>query len=195
MEKKNNLIINIKDKKEDNNDLPGFDNDKINNENINTDLEESKICWNCCKSLNKCVYSIPHEYITGIFYTNGNFCSYNCGLRYIIDNYSGHELWTRVSLLHIYHKINTGEDIKLKPAPNRKLLKVFGGNMSYEEYHKYNNYTVDIFTPPILPINNVEYSHENKKNNKKKNNNYRLYRKTPIKSKNDIYNTMQLIVE
>ena len=37
--------------------------------------------------------------------------------------------------------------------------------------------------------------YENKKNNKKKNTEYRLYRKTPVKNKNSIYDTMQLIVE
>ena len=95
----------------------------------------------------------------------------------------------------MYYKMNTGNVNKVIPSPSKKLLKIFGGDMSYEEYHKNNNCSVDLFTPPILPINNVEYSHENKKNQKKKNNNYRLYRKTPIKSKNDIYNTMQLIIE
>ena len=182
-----NLIINIKEKKDTACDLPGFSIDE-NNSNLKVEhSNDSLICWNCCKCLDKCVYSVPHEYTSGIFYTNGNFCSYNCGLRYIIDSYSGEKLWSRVSLLHMYYKMNTGNVNKVIPSPSKKLLKIFGGDMSYEEYHKNNNCSVDLFTPPILPINNVEYSHENKKNQKKKNNNYRLYRKTPIKSKNDIY--------
>lgn len=187
-----NLIINIKDVKENLKDLPGF-------EKLDSVIEEDtecKICWNCCKCLKHNIISIPHDYINGIFYTNGNFCSYNCGLRYIMDNYSGNELWTRVSLLHIYYKFNTGESSKIKVPPNKKSLKIFGGVMSHEEYQKMdNNFSVDIFVPPILPINNMEYSHENKKLNKRKNSEYRLYRKTPVKNKNSIYNTMQLIVE
>ena len=104
-------------------------------------------------------------------------------------------MWTNVSLLHIYYRINTGDTNKIKIPPNKKSLKIFGGDLTYEEYHKLSSISVDTFTPPILPINNMEYSHENKKNNKKKNAEYRLYRKTPIKNKNNIYNTMQLIVE
>ena len=84
---------------------------------------------------------------------------------------------------------------EIKIPPNKKSLKIFGGDLTYEEYHKLSSISVDTFTPPILPINNMEYSHENKKNNKKKNAEYRLYRKNPIKNKNNIYNTMQLIVE
>lgn len=187
----NNLVINIKDKNEPLNDFPGYE--KNIGENINCN-EESLICWNCSKKLNNNTISIPHDYINGIFYTNGNFCTYNCGMRYIIDNYSGNELWTRVSLLNMYYTMNTNDNKKLKPSPNKKMLKVFGGNLSYEEYHK-NTCCIDVFISPILPINNIEYSHENKKNNKSKNNEYRLYRKTPIKNKNDIYDTMQLIVE
>ena len=192
MEKIDNLIINIKDIKEELKDLPGF-------EKIDSQVEEyteCKICWNCCKYLKHNIVSIPHDYINDIFYTNGNFCSYNCGLRYIVDNYSGNDLWTKVSFLHIYYKLNTGDDSKIKIPPNKKSLKIFGGDLSHDEYHNLgSNYSVDIFTPPILPINNMEYSHENKKNNKKKNTEYRLYRKTPVKNRNSIYDTMQLIVE
>ena len=192
MDKIDNLIINIKDVKEELKDLPGF-------EQIDYVVEEEtecKICWNCCRCLKNNIVSIPHDYINNIFYTNGNFCSYNCGLRYIMDNYSGNDLWTKVSLLHIYYKLNTGDDSKIKIPPNKKSLKIFGGDLSLEEYHNIgSNFSVDIFIPPILPINNMEYSHENKKNNKKKNTEYRLYRKTPVKNKNSIYDTMQLIVE
>ena len=192
MDKIDNLIINIKDVKEELKDLPGFEQiDYVVKEET-----ECKICWNCCKCLEHNIVSIPHDYINDIFYTNGNFCSYNCGLRYIIDNYSGNDLWTKVSLLHIYYKLNTGDDSKIKIPPNKKSLKIFGGDLSHKEYHNLgSNFSVDIFTPPILPINNMEYSHENKKNNKKKNTEYRLYRKTPVKNKNSIYDTMQLIVE
>ena len=191
MNKIENLIINIKDIKNDIKDIPGY-------EKVDTKIEavsDSLICWNCCKCLNNTIISIPHEYINNIFYINGNFCSYNCGLRYIIDNYNGNQLWTNVSLLHIYYRINTGDTNKIKIPPNKKSLKIFGGDLTYEEYHKLSSISVDTFTPPILPINNMEYSHENKKNNKKKNAEYRLYRKNPIKNKNNIYNTMQLIVE
>ena len=192
MEKIENLIIHIKDDKDEIKELPGY-------EEINYEIEEKsekQLCWNCFKCLDKQFISLPHDYINDIFYTNGNFCSYSCGLRYLMDNYSGNDLWTKVSLLHIYYRFNTGSCSKIKPVPNKKCLKIFGGNLTHEEYHSNNNnFSVDIFVPPILPINNIEYSHENKKNNKKNNTDYRLYRKKPIKNKNNIYDTMQLIVE
>tara|TARA_B100000287_G_C20474388_1_gene718514 strand:- start:310 stop:888 length:579 start_codon:yes stop_codon:yes gene_type:complete len=192
MEKIENLIIHIKEDKDDIKELPGY-------EELNYEVQEnteSHRCWNCHKCIDTQIVSLPCDYINNIFYTNGNFCSYGCGLRYLMDNHSGNELWTKISLLHIYCKFNTGSYSKIKPVPNKKCLKVFGGNLSYEEYHNNNiSSLVDVFVPPILPINNVEYSHENKKNNKKINTEYRLYRKKPIKNKNNIYDTMQLIVE
>lgn len=189
---KNNLVINIKDKNEPLNDIPGYE--EHIGENILHSNEKCLLCWNCSRGINNNIISIPHDYINGIFYTNGNFCSYNCGLRYIIDNFSGNELWTKVSLLNQYYRMNTDDNKKIIPCPNKKMLKVFGGSLSYEEYHR-NKCSIDVFISPILPINNVEYSHENKKNNKTKNNEYRLYRKTPIKNKNDIYDTMGLSVD
>tara|TARA_B100001094_G_scaffold127975_1_gene124113 strand:+ start:534 stop:1109 length:576 start_codon:yes stop_codon:yes gene_type:complete len=191
MEKINNLIINIKDKKDNIDSLPGY-------EEVESQVkpqDDTKLCWNCSKCLLNKKISIPHSFINDIFYTNGDFCSYGCALRYIMDTYSSNELWSRVSLLQMYYKISTGDNSKIKPVPNKKSLKVFGGSLTYEEYHSNNNESVDTFIPPILPINNMEYSHENKKNNKKKNTELRLYRKNPIKNKNDIYNTMQLTVD
>ena len=191
MEKINNLIINIKDKKEKVNELPGY-------EEVDSLLApegDVRLCWNCSQCLHNKKISIPHNYINDIFYINGDLCSYSCAMRYIMDNYSSNELWTRISLLQMYYKINTGANNKIKPAPNKRSLKVFGWNLTYEEYHSNDNDSVDTFIPPILPINNMEYSHENKKNNKKKTCDLRLYRKNPIKNKNDIYNTMQLTVE
>ena len=92
--------------------------------------------------------------------------------------------------------LQTFLDLGLQPIPVKAATGAIGGDLSHEDYHNIgSNFSVDIFTPPILPINNMEYSHENKKNNKKKNTEYRLYRKTPVKNKNSIYDTMQLIVE
>ena len=188
---KKNLIVNIKNNNDCEKVLPGF-------EEVNADVlerAEELVCWNCSVSLSNKIISNPIDYINGIFYTNGNFCSYGCGLRHIIDNSTPTELWERVSMLHIYYAMNTNNNSKIVPPPNKLSLKIFGGSMSHTEYHSGNTSSVDTLCPPILPINNMEYSHDNKQNDKNTTGDYKIFRKTPVKNNHNIYNTMKLVVE
>jgi|TARA_B110000208_G_scaffold190560_1_gene254754 hypothetical protein len=184
------MVINIKDKIDEIPEIPGYEGTTLK---LAPKGEEQR-CWNCCQMLNYSVVSNPIRYTNGIFYTSGNFCSYGCGLRHTLDTSTPTDMWERVSLLHIFYKMNTGETTKINPTPSKKSLKVFGGELSYEDFHSRTNFSVDTFSPPILPINNIEYTHENKQKLKKENDEYRIYRRNPIKNKNDIYDTMNLVV-
>ena len=89
---------------------------------------------------------------------------------------------------------NTNEKIKL--APNRLLLKKFGGPQTIEEYRE--NFkkkdVYDIKLPPILPINHMIDSYET--NNNTSLSNFKLYRKKPLPSeKKSITSSMNLIIE
>ena len=79
--------------------LNKIDNDKLDiNHDILKDqfseikdnyiLKKSQICWNCCKKLDNVNISLPINYDNGIYNTIGDFCSYNCALRYSFDNFS-----------------------------------------------------------------------------------------------------------
>ena len=93
----NNMVIKLNHINEENNViLPFNDENFCVNENNNC----GSICWNCCHPFQEIVYGLPLKYISGIFYTYGDFCSLECAARYALeyfDNY--HEI---ISLVNLY---------------------------------------------------------------------------------------------
>tara|TARA_B110000971_G_scaffold218535_1_gene257549 strand:- start:1507 stop:2220 length:714 start_codon:yes stop_codon:yes gene_type:complete len=152
------------------------------------------LCWNCCHSFEEMVYGLPLKYISGIFYTYGDFCSLECAARYALeyfDNY--HEI---ISLVNLYNNItNETTDKVISLAPNKLLLKTFGGTMEIDEYRGgFSDKNIhDIKIPPILPIKHTIDTHEiNSGHNKA---NLKLYRKKPLPSeKKSITNSMNLMI-
>ena len=141
-----------------------------------------KKCWNCCHDINSGIISYPVKYINKIFYTNGNFCSYECAGRYIFDTFNDIEIWEKYNLLNFYYNINTNNNKNINIPPNKLRLKIFGGDLSREEYINSNNSSYDGYLPPIIPINNLFYDNENK--NIIYDNDLKLYRKKKINKKN-----------
>lgn len=204
-----NLILNLKGGgTESKNILPGYefndfcdiesDNNVCNNvcDNVcdNSDIN-CPCCWNCCHNYDNLTVSIPHQYIKEIFYINGNFCSYECGARYIFDTYNGSEMWDKISLLNYYYNISINKrGLKVTPAPSKLTLKLFGGKLYINEYRKTssNNQYFNVYLPPIIPISHDEYCYEGKIKNNDLNGELRLYRKKPMNNKNNIYDTMNL---
>ena len=118
--------------------LPGFVSEEFqikNNQCIH--------CWNCTSKLDKFYKSIPIKYINEIFYIYGYFCNISCSIRYLYDTFSGKDLWTKYELFNFYCSKIYGENITLKPAPDKLTLQIFGGNLTIEEYKKdFINYNV-----------------------------------------------------
>ena len=190
-----NLIINLKDSVTDSkNILPGYE---FSEYEVQSDSEIC--CWNCCHSFTNITTAIPCQYIKEVFYINGHFCSYECGARYIFDSYNGSDMWDKFSLLNLYYNKTLGKSgVSIKPAPNKLSLTKFGGRMSIDEYRKVNdsnNMYFNVYLPPIIPISHNEYAYEGKVKTTDINNDLRLYRKKPMNSKNNIYDTMQLEVK
>lgn len=152
-------------------------------EKISQNNNNNKKCWNCCHDINSDIISYPIKYINKIFYTNGNFCSYECAGRYIFDTFNNIEIWEKYNLLNFYYNINTNNKKNINIPPNKLRLKIFGGDLTREEYiNKGNNSSYDGYLPPIIPINNLFYNNENK--NITSDNDLKLYRKKKINKKN-----------
>lgn len=195
-QKMNNLIVCLKTKKTDEissgTELPGYvknDEYEIKDNEYNDDI----ICWNCCHNFNCSEKKeIPIKYDNNVFHVYGVFCSFECGARYILDNYSGSELWEKISLLNIYYNVSTKNYKKVKYAPPKLYLKKFGGNLSIDEYRKdssYNDCVVNL--PAIIPVYNTYHKFEAKiKQNENKD--YNLYRKNPVKNDNNILESMKI---
>jgi hypothetical protein len=176
------LIINLNNDKNNNNDnnlsVIIDDQDEINynnNKNIN------KLCWNCCHSFHNRIHGIPINYNNNVFHTIGDFCSIECMSRYAVDNMQN-DIYNILPLINLYNnKINKNNKVKL--APDKLLLNIFGGNMTIEEYRN-NNILYDLKMPIIIPTNyNIN------KYNLKNNNNMsdlKLYRKNKTNNNNNI---------
>ena len=174
----------------------------INNEWI---TETNISCYWCCHSFRTIPIGIPFKYIKNIFYLWGCFCSFNCAASYIFNEHK-QEKWERYSLLHLlYTKITNDECSKIKLAPSRQLLKMFGGNMNIVEFRNSSlilNTNYNIITIPLISIipqlEEVKYNVLNKnlniENNKNDNKIYdktklRLYRDKPLSNKNNTLET------
>lgn len=184
-----NIVINIKQGSIDNETelLPGYTEEHSIPSNNSCEL-----CWNCCHKFKNQAISIPLTYVDSVFYIYGYFCSFNCGARYIFDNYNDKKKWNLYSLLNLYYNIslNTRGE-KVSPAPNKLVLERFGGTMSIDDYRKDNsNYVLSI--PPIIPVEHSTKQINESRNIKDNKEHFKLYRKKPLNSKNNIYNTMNL---
>ena len=166
-------------------------------------------CFWCCHNFDTVPCAIPTKYHNNNFYVFGNFCSKECASSYNFDM-NDNNVWERYSLLnYLYSIITENNDLKIKLAPSRLCLSIFGGNLNIEEFRKCNdeyslNYKV-IFPPMISVIPSMEeikkdvlktnkslYIPIDKERIKKVNNDLRLKRRNPISNRNTLENCMKL---
>ncbi len=127
-------------------------------------------CWYDGHPFTTAPVGIPERVINNVWHLYGNFCSYNCALRYLnpgseddksrlmvntdISEYD--EKTERRQLLELLCHLETGKDLfeSVKRAPCRLSLKTNGGNLSIEEFrnnfHQHKEY--HMFKTPMVPI-------------------------------------------
>ena len=179
-----NQMDNQSDNKIDNN----FNsiNYEINN---NKTYENGQICWNCCHSFLNIIIGLPIKYIDEIFYTYGNYCSLECASRYCFDNLNNDsaEIY---SIINLYNRIVNNSSKKIKCAPHKLTLNIFGGPLTIEEYRKSFNTSeyYNITIPPIVQLNTqISLPEKNRHYNKE---HFKIYRKKEINNENNIINMM-----
>jgi hypothetical protein len=101
-------------------------------------------CWWCCHEFNTIPLGLPYEYKKKFnkFMVKGVFCSFACMIAYKDDK----RLFDNNYLInYLYSKLTADETIldkkinKLQPAPPRCVLKMFGGELSIDEFRKSSN--------------------------------------------------------
>ena len=149
------------------------------NYQVYTSKQNNK-CWNCSYDIEGEVYSYPLNYYNNLFNINGNFCSHECGARYIYETYNDNEFWDKYYLFNFYvnMKCNTTDRINI-PLSKLRLID-YGGDLSKDEYLKSINNTYDCYTPPIVYINNVFYNNDVTSN---KDSEFKLFRKNKKNAK------------
>ena len=191
------VVINVKPHEDKNiNELPGYVKEDCEFTLNNT----NSVCWNCCHKIDGEVLSQPIKYDNGIFPTIGNFCSYPCIMRFIIEsNDSSEIIFSKLSSLNLYinMKSNTKSNA-ISPAPSKFVLKMFGGYMSIDEYRNNNqDYLVTTNIDPIIKCIDLSLKelHIKKKNIQDNIKEFKLYRKNKKVNTNDIYASMNLVSE
>lgn len=112
-------------------------------------------CWWCCHDFPGASLTMPHKYDDRRqkFSVSGNFCSWSCMKSYAIDKYGisrGGIICGNIIMMRkkMYNQIGS-----IKPAPNRFMLKEFGGDMTIDQFRE--NQTIDDTKPNQLDIRPV----------------------------------------
>ena len=131
--------------------LREFEEKNKNNEWPNT---TSISCYWCCHGFNNTPFGLPINYCDDRFKVYGCFCSLECASAYNFhtkDN--SDEVWERNNYINMLSR-KIGYKKLVKPAPNRLVLKTFGGYMSIEEFRRFCDSTklVNINFPPMLTL-------------------------------------------
>tara|TARA_Y100001970_G_C14255559_1_gene875098 strand:+ start:3885 stop:4643 length:759 start_codon:yes stop_codon:yes gene_type:complete len=105
-------------------------NDKI-------DVKNNIRCYNCHYPFNNIPFYLPIDYCQKLdrYKLFGNFCSPNCVKSYCLNN----KIFENKSYLvgQFYRKL-FGASFRINPAPSIFCLEDYGGDMTIEEYRKFN---------------------------------------------------------
>ena len=124
-----------------------------------TEYHKDTVCFNDCHAFSGWAFIIPTHYesYTNTYRGEGNFCSPECCLTYIYNDSksSESEKWYRHSLVaSVYGKLYPGKDsaLAIHPAPDRRVLRMFGGNLDIQQYRELIRYATKPLQLAISPI-------------------------------------------
>lgn len=111
-------------------------------------------CFWCCHSFSNRPVVLPIRDTGEYLIVTGNFCSPECAMSYLFDiHQDAHTRWEQLALLYrVYADSCNG---KISPAPPRTILKLFGGNLTIQEYRsliRSQKVRVDVHLPPMVSI-------------------------------------------
>uniref|UniRef100_A0A6C0C5A1 MYM-type domain-containing protein n=1 Tax=viral metagenome TaxID=1070528 RepID=A0A6C0C5A1_9ZZZZ len=182
------LIIKLNNDKKDNNLNLSLVIEENKDINYSNNERNSQLCWNCCHSFHSVVHGLPINYNNDVFHTIGDFCSVECMSRYAVDNMND-DIYEILPLINMYNNKINNCNKKVKLAPNKLLLTIFGGNMTIDEYRN-DNTMYDIKMPIIIPVN-YNINQYNLKNNNNLSD-LKLYRKKKVENNNSISNKLNI---
>ena len=162
-------------------------------------------CFWCCHPFNNTPCSLPIKFVDETYHLYGCFCCPECAAAYNFNNMgNNNESWERYSLLNmLYKETFSDNNVKIKLAPSRQTLSIFGGNLNINEFRNLcTNYkkTHKIIMPPFISctpqqeevnVYNQYYQKKkyfipvNKADLEKANENLRLCRRKPLTKKSN----------
>jgi hypothetical protein len=111
-------------------------------------------CFWCCHKFDNTPIILPIRDQGEYIQVQGNYCSPECAMAYLFDMHQdSYARWEQLSLLNRLYSPAVGGPIK--PAPNRQILKLFGGPVSIEDYRnlvRQGKLRVDLHLPPMVSL-------------------------------------------
>lgn len=161
----NDELLELKNNRDSNSTFNIYSNSNvkiINIDNIYVDSTtrevnnntSSFVCWWDCHEFDNPPCFIPDKYTDDTFHVFGCFCSYNCALAYN-NNMNDFGVIERNTLIHNLYFTVTNKYAKIKSAPPKEMLEIFGGYMNIDTYRNnfiYNSPQYRHCVPPLLPI-------------------------------------------
>jgi hypothetical protein len=113
-------------------------------------------CFWCCHPFNNKPWGVPMKYKENTFTLYGNFCSSECCAKYIFTNNNNNNKWDQYNLLNLFYYKICGKYKQISLAPPKEALKIFGGNLTINQFRKHNtNIISSLIFPPIVPIYSI----------------------------------------
>ena len=125
------------------------------NNNNSWPKKTSLSCMWCVHQFDTTPVGIPKSYTDKKFKCSGCFCSFNCAASFIFDR-KNYNMWEEYNLLNLLAKKIFNKNIKIKLAPDRYTLNIFGGILSIEEFRiNFNEIktTYMIYEYPLISLN------------------------------------------
>ena len=115
-------------------------------------------CFWCCHPFVTRPCALPLEYKDGTYSVYGCFCSPECAAAYNFNDFQDSEKqWERYALLNqLYRKAYGERNLKIKLAPPRQTLQIFGGPLNIKQFRNVNRSYDKTFVlnyPPLVSIN------------------------------------------
>jgi hypothetical protein len=112
-------------------------------------------CFWCCHPFpwKASVLPISYDAYENMYTCEGHFCCPECALAYLYadPNMSDVLRWNRHALLSdLYRKLYDKKDIT--PAPNRNVLRMFGGPLDIEQFREYTSCSEDMIAVHLPPL-------------------------------------------
>lgn len=126
-----------------------------NSDGVFSPQETDCKCWWCDESFDNLPAYIAQYFRNNTYYVFGNFCSFNCALKYNLRMLKDFKFNTRHTLTYNLCMKVTGDNNPVKLAGDRELLKSKGGQMSIERFR--SGFSVvspnmKMNMPPMIPL-------------------------------------------
>ena len=110
-------------------------------------------CWWCCHPFDGTPVGLPLRMSCGVFHCTGIFCSLECALAYNRRERRGFDAEDSSNNLQLMAR-RMGRVKPLRPAPDRCMLRLFGGAMGVDEFRAAHGEDAHIclHTPPMHAV-------------------------------------------